>query len=181
MKVLQLLLSAVHQLGKGNLGLAAVAIVIVAGLSARYHDNRVHFLIGLVVASPLIAALLARPIMNWTRLFTYDAARAAAFGGRRHMYYTTELQMMYVRGYPWVRLVEVCRIVGIGNPEKLARRMTGQECDSHDTDDDWLSEHGVRKLAGLPLGPEAAKFGAWFDREIVKPAAKMRDKGKPLS
>jgi len=180
LRALELLLKAVDQLGRANLALAGIAAAVVVMLWTKHRDDRVDFLLSLVMTSPFIAGLLALPIMSWTKLFLYDAARAAAFGGKREMYFNTELRMMYVRGYPWVRLSDVCKILGIGQPEKLVRRMSGQECDAHDTDHDWLSEHGVKKLGGMPLGPEAAKFAAWFEREIVKPAAKRRDQGKPL-
>lgn len=180
MRLLELLLKAIDQLGRANLVLAGIAGALVVVLWTKHRDDRVDFMLSLVMTSPFIAGLLALPIMSWMKLFLYDAGKAAALGGKRQMYYTSELRTMYVRGYPWVRLTDVCKIVGVAHPEKLAKRMSGQECDAHDTDHDWLSEAGVKKLATMPLGPETAKFVAWFEREMAKPAAKMRDKGKPL-
>ena len=180
MRLLELLLKAIDQLGRANLVLAGIAGALVVVLWTKHRDDRVDFMLSLVMTSPFIAGLLALPITSWAKLFLYDTGKALALGGKRQMYYSTELRMMFVRGYPWVRLTDVCRIVGVGQPEKLSRRMSGQECDAHDTAHDWLSEAGVKKLSAMPLGPEAAKFAAWFDREIAKPAAKARDKGKPL-
>lgn len=179
MAFLRFLLTIVDQLGRVNLALAAAAAAWVLALWMKHRSDMVDFMLSLVMTSPFIAALAALPIMNWTKLFLYDAPRAAALGGKRILYVSQEVRMKYVKGYPWARLSDVCKILGIANPAKVVKRMSGQECDSLDTDHDWLSEEGVKTLTALPLGPEAAKFGHWFDKEIAKPAAKMRDRGTP--
>jgi hypothetical protein len=176
----EFLLKLVDLLGRRNLVLAGIALFTVVMLWTKHRDDRVDFLLSMVVTSPFLAGLLALPVMDWMKLFLYDAGKAAAFGGKRHMYYSSEIRLKYVKGHPWIRLSDVCKILGITHPEKLVKRMSGQECDSIDTDFDWLSELGVKKLSAMPLGPEAAKFCAWFEKEYVKPAAKMRDKGQPL-
>lgn len=181
MAFLNFLLRIVDLLGRANLALAGIALFAVAGLWSKHRHDHVDFLLSIVMASPFIAGLLALPIMSWMKLFLYDAAKAAAFGGKRQMYYTQELRMKYVRGSPWARLSDVCKILGIANPAKLVKRFSGQQCDSLDTDHDWLSELGVKKIGEMPLGIEAAKFAAWFDKEIVKPAARMREKGTPFA
>ena len=180
MAVVEFLLKLVNLLGRRNLVLAGIALFTVVMLWSKHRADRVDFMLSMVMTSPFIAGLLALPIMDWMKLFLYDAGKAAALGGKRQMYYSTEIRLKYVKGYPWIRLSDVCKILGIANPAKLSKRMSGQECDSIDTDFDWLSEHGVKKLTEMPLGPEAVKFCAWFDKEYVKPAAKMRDKGQPL-
>lgn len=180
MGFLHFLLRIVDHLGRANLVLAGIALFAVLSLWSKHRHDHVDFLLSIVVSSPLIAGLLALPIMNWMKLFLYDVPKAAALGGRRQMYYTQELRTRYVRGYPWVRLTDVCKILGIADPAKLVKRFSGQECDSLDTDHDWLSEAGVKKVAALPLGVEATKFGLWFEKEMAKPAAKMRDKGTPF-
>lgn len=180
MAFLNFLLRIVDQLGRANLVLAGIALFTVVSLWSKHREDHVDFLLSVVMASPFIAGLLALPIMNWMKLFLYDAPKAAALGGKHIMYFSQEIRLKYVRGYPWVRLSDVSKILGIGNAEKIVKRFSGQECDSIDTDHDWLSELGVKKLTEMPLGPETPKFGAWFEKEIVKPAAKMRDRGKPF-
>lgn len=180
MGFLKFLLTLLDQLGRANLALAGIALFAVAGLWAKHRHDSVDFALSLVITSPFIAALLALPIMNWTKLFLYDAPRAAVFGGKHIMYFSQEVRMMYVKGYPWARLNDVCKILGVGKPDKLVKRFSGQECDSLDTDHDWLSETGMKKLTAMPLGPEAVKFGKWFEDVIAKPAGKLRDRGTPL-
>ncbi len=180
MAFIEFLLKVVNLLGRRNLVLAGIALFTVLMLWSKHRADRVDFLLAMVMTSPFIAGLLALPIMDWMKLILYDAGKAAAFGGRRQMYYSTEIRLKYVNGHPWIRLADVGKILGIAHPEKLVKRMSGQECDSIDTDFDWLSELGVKKLTEMPLGPEAVKFCAWFDKEYAKPAAKMRDKGQPL-
>lgn len=179
MGFINFLLKLVDQLGRGNLAMVGIALFTVFSLWSKHREDYVDFLLVLVMVSPFLAGLLALPVMNWMKLFLYDAPKAAALGGKRILYFTQEVRIKYVRGYPWARLSDVCKILGIANPAKIVRRFSGQECDSLDTDHDWLSEHGMKKLTELPLGPETAKFGAWFEKEIVKPAAKMRDRGTP--
>lgn len=173
------MLRIVDLLGKHNLVLAGLALSVVAGLWFKHRDDTTDFLLAIVMSSPFVAGMLALPIINWSKLFLYDAPRAAAFGGKRYLYFTQEVRMKFVKGYPWARLDDVRKILGIGNPAKLTRRFTLQECDSLETDHDWLSETGVKKLTAMPLGPEAAKFGDWFEKAVAKPSGKMRDRGTP--
>lgn len=179
MGFLNFLLKIIDHLGRGNLVLTGIALFMVVSLWRKHREDHVDFLLAMVMTSPFLAALLALPVMNWMKLFLYDAPKAAALGGRRIMYFTQEVRVKYVKGHPWARLTDVAKILGIKDPAKLVKRFSGQECDSLDTDHDWLSEHGVKKLTELPLGPETPKFGAWFEKDIVKPAAKMRDRGTP--
>lgn len=175
------ILTIVDRLGRRNLILAGIALFTVASLWHKHRKDHVDFLLSIVMASPFVAALLALPIMDWMKLILYDVPKEAALGGKRYMYFSQEVRMKFVKGHPWARLTDVCKILGVAHPEKIARRFTGLECDNLDTDFDWLSEDGVKRLTGMPIGPEAPKFGAWFDKQIARPAEKMRDRGTPTT
>jgi hypothetical protein len=171
----------IDRLGRGNLVMAGIALFTVGSLWAKHRNDSVDFVLSIVVASPFIGVMLVMPVMSWTKLFLFDAPRAAAFGGKHYLYHSQEVRLKFDKGHPWARLSDVCKILGVANPEKIVKRFSGIECDNLDTDYDWLSEYGVKRLTGMPLGPEAAKFGAWFDKTIARPAEKMRDRGTPTT
>jgi hypothetical protein len=133
-------------------------------------------LIGLVLTSPAIGLAFSRNLIEaWVKVV--GALRKRAFEGdvRVYRFGYIQVRMIMRHGRPWFTASDVCEALGYDDVPDAIRNLAAGEWEGvGGRQESYLSEGAVEKLARRSRHGDAARFGVWFERDVMFPIRRAR-------
>lgn len=160
--------------------LLKLAIIGAVMGAVAYKGGGAEIALAAVLLSPVVAMLFARDVMNLFSGSTY-ALRKQAYDSdaRVFRYGYMQIRMIMHRNRAWFEAAPVCEVLGFSDMRRSIRHYaTTEYCVRGRKKEPFLSESGVRRLAGISRHAEASAFLRWFDREVLTTLEKTRRRMK---
>ena len=123
----------------------------------------------MVLTAPIAAVIFSPDILNFC-IGSVRAMRHHAFKSDTRVFQFGYYQVRLIewRGHPWFSAIPVCGALGHRDVEAAINYYaTTDYCVYGAKKEQFLTAHGVLRLAELSRHPDAAKFRHWFENEVL--------------